>query len=192
MNTGAFLSGMAVGAAVAFTLDPDRGRRRQALIRDKIVRGTRLAREGADATLRDMSNRARGVAAATRGRFSRDTADDTRLRERVRTRLGRVCSHAHAIDVEVSNGEVALRGPIIAAEVDDVLAAAAGVRGVSAVLNELDPHESADGIPALQGRGTVAGPTIDVFQRHWAPATRALVGMAAFAAGSAALAYARR
>lgn len=192
MDNRMFLGGMAVGAALAMVFDPNSGGRRRALLRDKMVRGAHLTAEGADATIRDMRNRAVGIAAATRARLWNEDVDDARLLERVRSKLGRVCSHPHAVDVEVRDGEVTLRGPIFADEVRDVLDASATVRGVHSVVNELDPHESAEGIPALQGQGRRAGPTLDLFQSHWAPATRALVAAGALAAGGFALAYARR
>ena len=192
MDNRMFLGGMAVGAALAMVFDPNSGGRRRALIRDQVVRGAHLTARGADATVRDMANRARGIAAATRGRLWSEDVDDPRLIERVRAKLGRVCSHPHAIDVDVREGEVTLRGPILAEEVKDVLDMAASVRGVHSVVNELEPHETSEGIPSLQGLGRRAGPSLDVLQSNWAPATRALVGAAALAAGGFALAYSRR
>ena len=192
MDNRALLSGMAIGAALALAFDPDQGRRRRALIRDKMIRGTHVTGEAFDATVRDMGNRARGMVAATRSRFTSEELDDSRVLERVRARLGRVCSHPHAIDVDVMNGEVTLRGPVMAEEVKDLLNAAASVRGVDSVINELEPHDSAEGVPSLQGEGRVAGSSFDLLQPNWAPATRALVGAAALAAGGLAIAYARR
>ena len=192
MDNRSLLSGIAIGAALALAFDPDQGRRRRALVRDKVIRGTRVSREALDATVRDVGNRARGVAAATRGRFSSEEVDDERLLERVRAKLGRVCSHPRAIDVEVHDGEVTLRGPVLAEEVRDLLNAAASVRGVNSVTNELEPHDSPEGVPSLQGEGRLAGSSFDLLQPNWAPATRALVSAAALAAGGLALAYARR
>ena len=192
MDNRSLLSGMAIGAAAALILDPDRGARRRALIRDKVVRGRRRSGEALDTTMRDIANRAGGIAAVTRGARRSEDVDDARLLERVRAKLGRVCSHPHAIDVDVQGGEVTLRGPVLAGEVQRLLNTAAAVRGVNAVVNELEPHDSPDGIPALQGRGRVAGPTLDLLQPNWAPGTRALVSVAALAAGGLAMAYARR
>ena len=192
MDNRSLLSGIAIGAALAMAFDPDQGRRRRALVRDKVVRGTRVSREALDATARDMGNRARGMAAATRGRLWREEVDDMRLLERVRAKLGRVCSHPHAVDVDVHDGEVTLRGPVLADEVRDLLNTAASVRGVTSVINELEPHETSAGIPSLQGEGRVAGSNFDVLQPNWAPATRALVSAAALAAGGLAFAYSRR
>jgi hypothetical protein len=131
--------------------------------------------------------------AAVRGRWSNEAVDDQRLVERVRAALGRVCSHPRAIDVEATDGIVRLRGPILAGEVDDVLGSVSDVRGVAGVANELDAYESAEGIPALQGQGRLAGPSLDVLQSNWAPATEALVTAVGLAATGLCIArYARR
>jgi hypothetical protein len=172
--------------------DPDRGARRRALLRDKLVLTARKTRDGVDATARDLAHRTRGLIAATRGRFVPEQVDDATLTERVRARLGRVSLHAHALDVLANDGEIILRGPILAEEMPTVLAAINRVRGVKCVVNELEPHASAEGVPSLQGRGRRAGPSIEILQRHWAPATRALVAVAGVAAGVSAVAYARR
>src|SRR5688572_32260387 len=98
MNTRNLLVGVGAGAALAYVLDPGQGRRRRALMRDKFVRASRKTRDGLDATARDLANRTKGVAAASRGRFTATHVDDARLLERVRAKLGRVCSHPRAID----------------------------------------------------------------------------------------------
>lgn len=193
MDNRALLAGMGFGAGLAFMLDPDRGARRRAVVRDKVVRGARMTGRAVDATMCDMSNRTRGIIAATRSRWSEEHVDDETLLERVRAKLGRACSHPHAIDVNVTDGDVTLRGPVLADEVHSVLRTAASVRGVASVANELDPHDTSDGVPSLQGEGHVADPGLDLLQRNWAPATRALVGMTAVAAAGVAMAaYARR
>jgi hypothetical protein len=190
MDNRALLAGIGLGAALAYVFDPDRGGRRRALARDKVIRGARMTRDGVDATVRDMRNRAYGIAAATRGRLAHDYVDNDTVLERVRAKLGRVTSHPHAIDVFVSEGEVTLCGPILASEMPRVLSTVGGVRGVTSVRNELEPHETSAGIPSLQGEGRIAGSSVDVLQRNWAPATRALVSIGALAA--AGLAYSRR
>jgi hypothetical protein len=192
MNTKDVLIGAGLGAAAIFILDPTAGGRRRALVRDKIVHASRLTRDGLDATARDMSNRARGIAAATRGRLWNGEADDDTLVERVRAKLGRASTHPRAIDVLANDGVVTLRGPILASELSNVLATVRAVRGVQDVINHMQAHESAMGIPSLQGEGRVGGPSLDIMQRNWAPATRALVGAGVVATGVCLAAFARR
>ncbi|HEY0874848.1 MAG TPA: BON domain-containing protein [Vicinamibacterales bacterium] len=170
MNTGNLLVGAGLGAALAYMLDPDTGNRRCALLRDQLVRAGRKTRGGLDATARDVVNRGRGVAAVTRARLRPEHVDDDTLRERVRAKLGHVSAHPRAIDVHVQNGNVTLRGPILASEITDVLTTVSNIRGVRAVTNELDTHESSDNIPSLQGEGKGA-----TSRFRPSPATRALV-----------------
>lgn len=192
MSKRDLLLGVAIGAAAAYIADPQGGRRRRAMARDQFIRASRKTRKALEATARDITNRTTGVVAATRGRWSRESVENRRLMERVRAQLGRVSSHPHAIDVEAIDGIVTLRGPILAREIDDVLAGVWAVRGVLAVNNGLDAYESPDGIPSLQGEGRVAAPSRASLPR-WIPATPALVTAAGLAAtGLAVAAYARR
>ncbi len=61
----AFLAGVGTGAALMYFLDPDRGGRRRALVRDKAVGLTNDAREALNAASGNLSNRAYGVYAET-------------------------------------------------------------------------------------------------------------------------------
>jgi hypothetical protein len=61
----AFLCGVGTGAALMYFLDPDRGGRRRALVRDKAVGLTNDARDALNAASEDLSNRAYGVYAQT-------------------------------------------------------------------------------------------------------------------------------
>jgi gas vesicle protein len=61
-----FVLGLGTGAALMYFLDPDRGRRRRALVRDQAVSFTNDAREAINATTEDLSNRAYGLYAETR------------------------------------------------------------------------------------------------------------------------------
>jgi gas vesicle protein len=172
MNQSKLLIGVGVGAAIAYMLDPNRGRRRRALVADQVRRASGKTRDAIDATMRDMTNRAVGIAAATRARLAHDDVDDATLIERVRATLGRVCSHSRAIDVEVDDGNVTLRGPRLRSELDTVLGGVAAVRGVRSVNNELEQHVSAEGVPSLQGSSNVAGPTLDFCSGTGHPARR--------------------
>jgi gas vesicle protein len=187
------LIGASVGMAFAYLFDPSRGNRRRALVMDQMRRASRKTRDALDATTRDMANRTAGIVAASRGRFVSEDVDDITLVERVRAKLGRVCSHPRAMDVSARDGAVTLRGPILTSELDRVLATTAAVRGVRSVSNELEPHEAAESVPSLQGEGNLAEPALDILQRNWAPATQALVAAASLAATGVCLAaYARR
>jgi gas vesicle protein len=193
MHTRDLLTGAGIGAAVAFLLDPNGGATRRARVRDKMARATRKTREGLDRTTRDMANRTRGVVRTTRARFASDVVDDQRLVQRARATLGRWCSHPRALDVDAKDGIVTLRGPILVTEAAALVSAVETVRGVKGVVDELDRHRPDEDVPALQGGGPPAGPSLDILQRRWAPATRALVACTLITTGLiVAAAYAGR
>ena len=193
MDRNALLAGVGLGALLMFISDPNRGARRRALVRDKAVRGARVSRRAFAATAEDIANRTRGIAVTAWGALRGEEVDEAKLVERVRAALGRVCSHPRAIHVDAVGSEITVRGDVFASEAGAVLSAAGSVRGVEDVVDELEKHESAEGVPSLQGAGRVGEPSIDLFQRRWAPATRALIGMTAIAAAAFSVAaYARR
>jgi hypothetical protein len=61
------LGALGIGALAMYFFDPEQGRRRRALLRDKAVHYNKEAREYADATYKDLRNRTEGVVAETRG-----------------------------------------------------------------------------------------------------------------------------
>lgn len=171
------------GAAVMYYLDPDRGARRRGLLRDRLVHLNRKLGSGLDAAARDARNRSAGLVARARRRLRADHASDTVIEQRVRARLGRVVSHAGAIDVRARDGIVTLSGAIPAVEVDDLIAETRKVRGVRGVHTLLEVHRAPERVPALQGSVRRTGARPELLQENWAPAIR----LAAGGAGAAAL-----
>ncbi|MBA3438628.1 MAG: hypothetical protein H0T92_02000 [Pyrinomonadaceae bacterium] len=60
------LGGIGLGAMLMYMLDPDKGRRRRALVRDQITSASHRASKALRRTSRDLSNRAQGVVAEAR------------------------------------------------------------------------------------------------------------------------------
>jgi hypothetical protein len=58
----ALLAGLGGGLAAMYFLDPEQGRRRRALLRDQLVKWTRITRETAESQARDLRNRTIGAA----------------------------------------------------------------------------------------------------------------------------------
>jgi BON domain-containing protein len=174
------LGAAATGLGLMYFLDPDQGRRRRALMRDQMVHAAHKTGDAVDATSRDIANRAKGAVAELRGRFQDAEVSDDVLRERVRARIGAVIGHAGAIDVEVADGIVTLRGPVLAHEVERLLRRVAAVRGVKGVDDRLDVHAEPGDIPALQGRPRTprGGEVLDFMQNNWSPTTRLFTGAA--------------
>jgi uncharacterized membrane protein len=174
----AVMSGLGIGAGLMFLLDPERGNRRRSRMRDRLLRVLHQSGDAMGTTSRDLGHRAAGLAAETRARFCREEVTDEVLVARVRSKIGRVVSHPRSIEISADAGRVTLRGPILSAETDALLAAVAAVRGVKGVENQLQPHETAGNVPGLQGGRTRPEPQFDLMQRHWSPSTRLLVGTA--------------
>jgi len=61
------LVGMGLGASLMYILDPDKGARRRALLRDKLVAFSNDAADAVASKSRHLRNRAQGVIAETRG-----------------------------------------------------------------------------------------------------------------------------
>lgn len=61
------LGALGIGALAMYFFDPENGRRRRALARDKATHYGNEAHRYADATYKDLRNRAQGVVAETRG-----------------------------------------------------------------------------------------------------------------------------
>src|SRR5437762_12816582 len=93
------LLGVGLGATSMFLLDPERGERRRALVRDKMVRASRKTAEAAGATIRNLGNRMEGVQSRALSFFSDEAVGDATIEERVKSALGRVTAHHRAISV---------------------------------------------------------------------------------------------
>jgi hypothetical protein len=175
---GRALTGFGLGMGLMYFLDPDRGRRRRALVRDQLVRWANTMRDAVEVVSRDLSHRACGVAAEAKALFTPDAATDARIEARVRSALGRVTSHPRALEVHVEQGRVTLSGPVLASEVENVVETTRSVRGVRGVRNLMDVHQEPGNHPALQGGATRPGVRSELFQERWSPTTRLLVGLA--------------
>jgi len=191
MSTASSLIGAGVGASLMFMLDPSRGARRRALVRDKVVRVAHKTREAADATQRDLSNRLSGLGARTGAQLADEAADDRVVCERVRAELGRVASHPRAILVESNGGVITLAGDVLAAEVSSICSRVNGVRGVREVHNHMTLHANAAGIPALQGESRRPGWGRTRLAARLSPSAMVLTGIGTAAVVFAALANGR-
>ena len=177
MNKGlTFGAGLGLGTGLMFLLDPDRGKRRRALLRDKCVWSARKTGEAAQVTARDLRNRAQGIASTVQSTFSSEPIDDGKLTDRVRSKLGRYVSHPGAIEVTAQDGVITLAGPILMEEVPHLLSAVKGVSGVKEVVNNLEVHAESENHPALQGGRQRPGSRFEFMQENWSPAARFVAG----------------
>jgi len=153
MNKGvAVVGAVGLGAALMYFFDPDRGRRRRALIRDKVEAAGNTLSDKADKLGRDISNRASGMVAEAKSILRHEDVSDDVLVDRVRSRLGRMPVDMGVLDVSAENGVVTLKGRILESELPRVLRAAKFVRGVKAISNQFETHREPSDVPAIQGK----------------------------------------
>ena len=143
--------GVGLGAALMYLLDPDRGRRRRALLRDRAVHVFHKTADGLCYASRGVAQSAEAVSARTRSLLTQSWVSDEVLIERVRSNIGHVVSNPGAIEVTAEDGRVILAGPILASEVEELLASVSHAGGVTGIENRLEVHEEAGHVPALQG-----------------------------------------
>ena len=147
MNKGTSLVfGIAIGAGLMYLFDPDRGRRRRALLRDQVVHGAHEVEDlggGVASRARHLRNRARGAVHEPRSRLTRHEVDDRILEARVRAELGRLVPDASAVAVSSEHGRVTLRGHAAADDFSHIVDGVQNVPGVHDVINRLEARESA-------------------------------------------------
>jgi hypothetical protein len=107
----------AAGAALMYYFDPQGGRRRRALARDRGVAAGHDAQRLVRSKTRRAADRTRGALARARAALSNAPVSDDQLRDRIRARLGHLVEHPGQLNVDVQNGFVVLRGH---AEIDEI------------------------------------------------------------------------
>jgi uncharacterized membrane protein len=170
-----------LGAGLMYFFDPKQGRRRQAFVRDKAIHALHQLDEGMEKAGEDLRNRSRGVLAEVLARFSEAEpyVPDWLLVERARSRLGGLVSHPRSIHMTASQGRLMLEGPILAHEVEPLLARLNTIRDVRGVENHLEVHELAENIPGLQGeaRPRASYTFFGLWQENWTPGIRLLTAL---------------
>lgn len=153
IDNATLVSGMILGATAMYILDPQQGRRRRALARDKAVRGANLLGRWMNQQARDMGNRAIGHVAEWRSNLRDNTRqiDDETLVSRVRAQLGHVVAHPGSLEIRASDGVVTIGGPVLSHEVQKIRDRLSKTRGVRECRLEVDEHESRGSVPGLQG-----------------------------------------
>lgn len=172
------LYGLAVGGAAMYFFDPERGRRRRALVRDKAAGASNCARDFVDAGTRDLKHRGSVLTGRIKSRFTRRGANDQVLVERVRSVMGHHVLHPGAIDVYAAGGKVTLNGSILSHEHPELLESVGAVSGVNDVIDQLAVYERAEGISELQdGREPHAGRS-QANPKNWSPGAQLVAGAA--------------
>ena len=165
------------GALSMYFLDPHRGRRRRAELRDSWIHSIREIEKFTGRFGRDLANRTSGVMAEAQHFFRHEPPTDYVLEQRVHTALGGVVSNPRSVEVSAKAGSVFLTGWIMAEEADDVDKAVASVEGVKDFTSYLHMTERPEHIPALQGGGP-RGDLPEFLHQQWSPTSRVLAGCA--------------
>jgi hyperosmotically inducible periplasmic protein len=139
----------ATGAAIMYYLDPQTGRRRRALARDKGVGARHEVEDFARKGSRRMANRVRGTLARTRARMAPALIDDDQLLDRIHSKLGHLVDAPGMVDVQVHDGWVVLTGSASPREIDALVHMVVGMPGVRHVNNRLSPGGERDTPPPV-------------------------------------------
>jgi hypothetical protein len=167
-----------ISSGFIYLFDPNLGKRRRSLLRDKVTHARNKIRKSAEIALRDIEHRLYGAFCELRAKLrGRDTSDEVVV-DRVRSKLGRYISHPSSIEVHVRDGCVTLSGPVLAAEVADLLRAVKSVEGVQEIKNLLNVHVSSENISALQGGRKRGSEPAEWMQANWSPTARLVAGTA--------------
>lgn len=160
------LGGIALGAGTMYFLDPQRGRRRRAMVRDKTNHAVNMVGREIGKASRDLRNRTRGLVAEARStiRPEQPQGDDT-LQERVRSVIGHVASRPRDVQVTVRNGVVTLKGALSAKECARLSRKVEKIPGVQELRDKLSATDAENGansngkVSALVGGNKWARPT---------------------------------
>ncbi|NTV11110.1 MAG: hypothetical protein HGA47_10095 [Zoogloea sp.] len=147
------LGALLVGAGAMYYLDPEQGRRRRAMVVERVDSASRETRGYLESRRKRSADKVRGMLARMRGRLAaQQPPDDQQLEGHVRSRLGRAVSYPHAIETRVEHGRVAFRGDILARELNILMAETWAIPGIIAIDNHLSLHDEPGNVPRLQGR----------------------------------------
>ena len=147
-----FLAGCGAGVLTMYLLDPGRGARRRAQIRDKFVHAGRTIADRADKQSRNLANHVKGALYETRAKFRQQRVSDDVLIERVRAQLGHAVSHPGALEIRAEDGCVIVTGPVLRGERKRMEDRLRDTRGICDFVLEVMEHEGREGVPGLQGQ----------------------------------------
>ncbi|HVG06778.1 MAG TPA: BON domain-containing protein [Thermoanaerobaculia bacterium] len=176
-NPLTLLGGVGLGAGLMYLLDPDGGRRRRALARDKAVHGLKVSGKALRRTSADVGNRTRGLVAGATSRLRKGSPDDVKLEGRVRSKLGRHLSNPSALQVQCADGRVILSGPVSASELDKLLAKVQKIKGVHEVESRLEIQDGAENVKNESSNGSRRGSLKGVSPRTAVLGVGALAGL---------------
>ncbi len=149
MNRALWLiGGLAAGASIMYILDPERGRTRRALARDKAGSLLLHTSTAAGKNVRNLQNHARGMMHDVTHLGSKKKSDIDLMNE-IRAGIANLLPNNNSMHVTVHKGRVTLSGPILASDVQKVVEGVAMVPGVGGVDNRLTVYQSPEEMPRM-------------------------------------------
>lgn len=127
-----------VGAGLMYFFDPNRGRARRAIARDKAAKLYHDGVERVEHTVHDLENRVNGIAHEAETLLNTEPLDDEILVAHIRAKLGRLVAHPHRVTITAKDGHVTLAGQVGPNEADSLVLAARIMKGVKEVENKLE------------------------------------------------------
>lgn len=144
MSFKSLVFGTVIGAGLMYFFDPEKGKRRQAEVRNQWNKFQNTTTSQAEAIAKDSLNRARGSAIETIQHFASDPVTDEILVARVRAELGHYVSQPGAVTVTADEGIVILQGTVSAQEVQPFVAKVRSMAGIRGVENQLKLRQSTE------------------------------------------------
>ena len=129
----------AAGAAVAYFLDPERGRARRSQTKDQVAAALRRRKADAEREARYREGQAAGAAARAEGAGEPRPQDDVDVTHAVRQAFSAAGVATDDVTIEAADGVVTLRGQVASEDekrrVEQAAGSAAGVREVQSWLH---------------------------------------------------------
>ncbi len=167
--TAAIAIGLGAGAVTAYLADPKHGRRRRSALAGNARHLLKMAAQGGKKSLLDGKHRLAGLAAELWPGSQVQAPSDRVVEERIRSRMGRVISHAHKIHVLCDRGTATLWGLVPEDELGPLLRAVETTPGVIEVLNQLEVCRSVDPPPSHPLKDAT-----NQVRLNWSPSKRLL------------------
>jgi osmotically-inducible protein OsmY len=133
-TVGSLLTGMGVGAALMYFLDPRLGPYRRGIARDRTASFASRSVALAEKQARNARNHIQGLVAETRRAIrGEEPVSDRKLADRIRSKIGRVLLHPSQVEIEVIDGRVVAKGKLRHEHAQRVVSNIRRIRGVHAV-----------------------------------------------------------